>query len=534
MNRSVRIALAAAVLGAAAYAAFALTAPPLWNSPDETAVAYFSRIFGETGRLWAFEPMNAFAEERVHPRSIVSVDAHLVPASFYGMMWVVGFAYRFVGPLAFSLVTPVATGFAALAVFFLLRRPLGARTAVVAEALFLMHPAVWYFSSRGLFPNALFLDCVILGVAALHLRPWERFARGRGRLGASIDDALGVLLLSLAFAVRPIEFLWLGPLLVAWAIARRAHFTVTRVLAGALVVGLMLVAILVTNASLYGAPGSFGYTAFSPNPGVSVPALSLGSRLPEILSAPRPYVLPFGFHPRLAATNLGWYAVGFAWWYAAAAIAGVFFFPRRHLRRALVVLAFVALTLGIYYGSGVFSDSTVPGLTVGSSYLRYFLPIAALVLPFAAAGVTGVAGLAGRRSAAGFTGAFLALMFAANAWTVIWRSPESLAPMRAHLVRYQAIKSDVLARTAPRDLIVVERADKLFFPDRPVTLDLRDPATLDALVKLSLATQPHYFGITISDDEYPAIQGALAVRGLQMGRVRAYDHETLYAITPLE
>ena len=311
MKRPVVIAVVVAVLVGAAYAAFGLLSPALWNSPDETGVAFFTKLFAQSGRLWFFDPYNVFAADLLHPRSIISVGSYLVPASFYGNIWIVGAFYKIIGGTALSLVAPLFTAGAGICVFFLARHifEVGPRTsrsdlerkALVAEILFLTHPAVWYFSSRGLFPNILFFDLLIIGLSCWWLRPWK----------PAINDLVGVLAWCLAFAVRPVEFVWLAPLVAVAFWFNRKQISVRRIILPAALFALTLTAIFFTNHSLYGNALSFGYTAGSSEPGVSIPAISAGSRLPAAISAPRPYILPFGFHPKVRSSICGIIWFGF-------------------------------------------------------------------------------------------------------------------------------------------------------------------------------------------------------------------------------
>ncbi len=529
MKRPITVAISIALLFGAACAAFGLSSPQIWNSPDETAVAFFSKTLSEHGRLWAFEPTNLFGGGVVHPRSIISFDSNLVPGSFYGAMFYFAVLYKAMGAAAFSIGAPLLTALSSLAVFFSLRKLYGARTALFGQVLFWANPAVWYFTSRGLYPNIIFLDSAIIGLAILYLRPWKKFAAGRGNeiLERSIDDFAGISFLGFAFLVRPVEFIWLAPVLAALVWRARKSITWPRAVSGAFVSAAFAALLLFVNKNLYGSFLSFGYTAGSTMPGISVPAASATSRLPDFISAPRPFILPFGFHPRSALTNLWNYVVVFAWWLPLLAAAGLLLSRERKNRRPLArAFLWVSLAVGVYYGSGIFVDSSVSQWTIGSSYLRYFLPATILLVPFAAQGLEI---LRTWKKAAAWTalGAFIAL----GAWTVYYRSPEALIPMRRTLIRYAEIKETVLKETQPEDVIITERSDKIFFPDRRVAIGLREQSTLDDLPRLVQAVGVYYYGITISEGELPAINARLHERGLQLGRIKAFGNETLYGIT---
>jgi len=295
------------------------------------------------------------------------------------------------------------------------------------------------------------------------------------------------------------------------------------------VVGAFLGVYFYINNTLYGGALASGYTAGSSAPGVALAAVGAASRLPAYLSAPRAFILPFGFHPHLALVNLWNYVFAFAWWLPLLALIGFLLTKDRVARRRFSrAFWWVVIAVGVYYGSGIFTDSSVSQWTIGSSYLRYFLPASVLLIPLAAEGVYRMS-LARRYVAPLILVAFVAL----GAWTVYFRSPESLVPMFADLQHYATVKAAVLKETPEHSIIVTERSDKVFFPDRSVVIGLRDPAVqkeLPSLVPYGL----YYYGITISDVERPAINKELAALKLQLGRIKSFGNETLYGITKIQ
>jgi hypothetical protein len=531
MKRPVLIAIIIAVVFGAAFAAFGLIAPHLWNSPDETAVAFFADYFRTHDRLWTIEAYNIFGTGVVHPRSIIALDmGYLVPASFYGAIYFFGVLMKIAGASALAWGTPLVTALASLCVFLAFRKIFGARRAFFAQILFLANPAVWYFSSRGLFPNMLFLDLTAIGLGVLYLRPWQSIAKGRGViwLETMIDDVAGFFIIGFAFLVRPVEVIWLAPLLVAALWLLRKKLNAFRIVIGVLVAAAFVGVFLYENYNLYGGILNSGYTAGSLTPGIAAPAVGVASRLPLFLSSPRAFILPFGFHPHAALVNMWNYLIAFAWWLPALAVVGYLLTKERTARRRLSrIFLWTAIVLGIYYGSGIFVDSSVSQWTIGSSYLRYFLPASIMLVPLAAEGVARMS--AARRWVAPLAiGIFIVL----SAWTVYYRSPESLVPMLATLRHYETVKTAVLKEVKPAGIIITERDDKVFFPDRRVIVGLRDKTVLDQLPSL----EPHdlyYYGITINDSELPAINKELGARGLQLGRYKTFGNESLYGITKI-
>jgi hypothetical protein len=530
MKKPVLIAIVIAVVFGAAFAAFGLMAPHLWNSPDETAVAYFVKSFSTMNRLWVVEPYNIFGPGVVHPRSIIALGDYMVPAFFYGSIYFFGTLAKLAGDSALAWGTPAATALASLCVFFVIKKIFDARRALIAQILFLADPAVWYFSSRGLFPNALFLDMAVVGISIIYLQPWQSFAKGRGVawLETMIDDIVGIFFLGVAFLVRPVEFIWLAPLIIAMLWYGRKKLNALRIISCVIVAAAFLWVFFHENSILYGGILRTGYTVGALTPGIAAPAVGVASRLPAFLSSPRPFILPFGFHPHAALENMWNYMAAFAWWLPALAAIGFLLTKERTARRRFSrAFWWTAVVLGVYYGSGVFVDSSVSQWTIGSSYMRYFLPASVLLVPLAAEGISRMS-MKRRWVAPLAVGVFVAL----SAWTVYYRSPESLVPMLATLRHYETIKTSVLKEVPKGGVIVTERDDKIFFPDRKVVIGLRDKAVLDQLPKLEVRGL-YYYGITIKESELPAINKELGSRGLQLGHYKTFGNESLYGITKI-
>ena len=179
INKLVLKSVIIAAVFFAVTAAFGLIAPKIWNSPDETAVAFFSKTFAANGRLWAEDGLNVFGGDIIHPRSMLSIMATLVPASFYGQMILEGGFVKIIGESALALSTPFFTALAGICLFFFLRKR-GESVGLIGQVLFYLTPAVWYYASRGLFPNLLFCDLIIIGAAIIYFHPFFKLARGRG------------------------------------------------------------------------------------------------------------------------------------------------------------------------------------------------------------------------------------------------------------------------------------------------------------------------------------------------------------------
>ena len=101
----------------------------------------------------------------------------------------------------------------------------------------------------------------------------------------------------------------------------------------------------------------------------------------------------------------------------------------------------------------------------------------------------------------------------------------------AILDRSAEIRTRVLARTEPEAVIIVDRADKLFFPHRRVVFPLRDERTYELMPRIVLRVPLYYYGVTFppQDIEYLNTR-KLKDLGLQIEFIETFDEESLYRI----
>ncbi len=150
--------------------------PYLWNSPDEMSQAFFIKLFATHGSFAYPEPLNFVTNNLIHPRSTVVVDGFIVPGGFIGLPLFYGSLMKIFGNAVLYLATPILTVLALLAFFRLVSAVWGRSVAWIATIEFAAHPAVIYYTARGLFPNMVFLDLLILGAMFLITRPWREIA----------------------------------------------------------------------------------------------------------------------------------------------------------------------------------------------------------------------------------------------------------------------------------------------------------------------------------------------------------------------
>ena len=457
--------LAAAVVAFAVSASLlaythATRAPGRFDWPDETSTAFFARRIAAGQNVAAADPDIELLERRLHPRSVNVRDGRLVPAGFVGLPVLLGTVGRVLGNTAALFVVPLLAAAAGFALYVALRPVLSQRHAALSAVLFLFHPATWYFTAFTHLPNVAFVSLLIVSAAGMAL------ARSHKK------HALALLALSgaaagLAFGIRLSEALWAVPLLAVllWVNTRRVS-AVPAWLLGAL---LAFLPTLLLQQALFGSLLA-GYARFS-DAGAALPSESVGGVLA--------YIFPFGIHPLRAAARLWDSFLAPFWWYAIPAVVGAVLAgyaawgdasrQRRMIARgALLVAGLVCGYLVLLYGSWKFADPlTLAVNTVGRSYVRYWLPIA-LAMSIAAAGA--LARLEGfpelRVRVVGRV--LLAGMVAASFSIVFFTANESLLHTAYRLMAYERMAERAQAIVPEDGIILTQRLDKVFFPERRV------------------------------------------------------------------
>lgn len=455
---------------------FAMTWRVHWNSPDETANAFFIRQYVQTGSFRAAEPLNVVGENLVHPRAVQIARHDLVPGSFLGMLIFYGWIANILGVWIVPLLTPLIATIASLFFYKLITRLFDERIARWSFFLLLMQPAWVYYTARSFFPNVLFLSLLIIGCYYI--------VNGQG---ASVRNFfLSGLFIGAALAVRTAEVGW-----VMGALALLLYFEKKRVTwqqVSSLAIGIVIpfLFIFYHNTALYGNPLYSGYAQIDAE---AVPAAFAWHFRSRLLSTLFSLLLPFGIKPAALFLNTYTYLLWMFWWFAVPMIFGYFLLRRVHVqRRYRFVFLFLCAWLLLYYGSWSFKDTTLAGPTLGTSYVRYWLPIFVFGLPFSVVALMHVRHLWLRHV---LIGGIVLL----SAGSVFWWSDESLFSLRTTAARATAITRAVLDRTPSSAVIVTERSDKLFFPDRRVIFnDPLDTVKMDRVIaKLQERVPVYYF-----------------------------------------
>ncbi len=469
------VSLAAALL----YSSFTWGLPARFNSPDEAANAYFASRVTQGVPLAAPQPV-AFSgiQNLVHPRSTTVVGNALIPSSFLGLPLIAGLVGRVFGASTLPYVTPLGAALGLTCFYLVLRELFGRRAAALALLLLAFTPSYWYYHARSFYHNALFFDML--------LASWWLVLRAL-KSGRTPYYLLGGLAWGLAVAFRSSEAFWMSAAMVVWVASAGYKVSWRKLATFVLGAFLAFTPVFITNYYIYGQPFSVGYQADLALPlGQVGPSGSLWAQL----------VLPFGFHPRAIWSTVSRYLGGLTWWWAVLATLGVVsavrWWPKftREQRGWLLGSAVSVGWLLVLYGSWRFHDNPDPAaVTLGTSYMRYWLPVAALLLVPGALWLERLLRQHWWRTLVPVVVLAYALV---SAQLVLGNSTEGLLQVRRNIIRFEATSQAVQQLTEPSSVIVTELTDKFFWPERSVMQATPREVALPTVAELLHRSMPVY------------------------------------------
>lgn len=524
------------------YSFLAWRAPSgVFNSPDEMANYYFVGRVHSAHTLKTFEPLEGTALGRVHPRAISVMENFLVPQSFHGLPVLYGIV-SFLGGLAVvPFLTPLVAVLAVCAWSRIMARVSGELAGRYSAVILSIIPAWWYYADRGLYHNILFTACLVFGAFFFVVKPLHFRWHG---VQSVINGLLAGLFIGLAVWVRTAEIIWITAAIALLVYLFRKKISLHEVVVFALGVVVGFAPALFINHGLYGHALSIGYvppeasTLVSAAATASETAKGLVSQFWNLFHGFTSLAIPFGIHPRTALINFFHYFIELPWAMAIVLVAACLWTAYQHLasHRTRTETALTILFLGItgwlvtVYGSWVIHDNPDPDkITIGISYSRYWLPSFVL-----ASGIMGSAFAAWarliRRWSLRWGGVFLVFLLALFSFQIVFFSKgDGLFAVQKTLILYAATKQDVLSQTTANSIIVVDRGDKIFFPERSVITPLRDDSTYEVLGPLSKTVPLYYYGITLTESDLKyQNEVRLAPTGLQLKIINSYGNESLY------
>lgn len=514
----------AALFFLAAYLWFPFAAPPIFNSPDETANYFFTRQLAESGDFFSSEPLNFFLSGAVRPRSISWNGYTLAPQGFVGLPLLYGWFARIFGTAVVKFFTPALAILGALAFYNLIKKIFNRRVAAVSFILLLSFPVYWYYASRYFYSNVPFVSFLIIAA-------WAAVSGALHKNGALRHLVIFCAAFSAALALRPNEAVWILPVLALNLWIFRHGISGKKIFYSVLMMGFAALPVLSATLFFYGNIFGSGYTLDG--------AVDIGPSAAVASGAAWGEILAYGFHPAAIIKNVYGIFIKYFWQYSTPALIGflIFLFGKKRAgERSYVISAVLSVAwLIAVYGSGVFLDNPNGGLTFGDSHFRYWLPVFIFMLPLI--GIAADKIIFRLRPVMKFIAflasfAFVAIM---SVYLVFFSRDDGLLAVKENLEKNYAAKEAVLKITGPDDVVITGRQDKIFFPERRVlyTQKIADPQLFFSLKKLKNKNF-YIYAIGPTAEEFYTMNNITRIYGFRLTRVAIFGKEVLYKLEKID
>jgi len=446
-----------------------------WESPDANINWHFARLVAQGLPLVFPADLSTF-KDYLTPRSAVVVGNDIVPAGFLGLIYLYGLLASIFGVASLVWWTAIISTLGVLYFYLLLKNIFGQQVAWWSAALLIIHPAWWYYTDRSLLPNILFISLLIIAMYY-----WQEISRR----GKALDFILASFFLSLSLIVRPSEVIWVGAATLIYLILQRRRLFWSSAIW--LLLGLIPLILLVTAQSL-------DFKQLILGSGYSL-AQKLGT---QSISSLANLLLPFGFHPRLIVYVIWNFVVILMWPFTLFTglgylVARKYFIEQRH-RYYFFGWVILSLYLLIYYGSWPLTDNPNPqAVTIGISYVRYFLPVYIFGLPYIAWFILTFSRQFFPRVRRLWLGAMFSALAVFTLQTAVLRGDESWWSQRQDLQVYDKMAMKISQELPAEAIILTERADKYLWPTHTVLVPQGDDNYLQAAAGLLQEKRTIYY-----------------------------------------
>ncbi|MBD3360087.1 MAG: hypothetical protein GF365_05285 [Candidatus Buchananbacteria bacterium] len=442
--------------------------------PDETANYFFITNYIDNSNFSFYEPLNEIGSNLIKPRSFNVYQNNLVPGSFLGMLLIYGLIGKIIGTKLILFLTPLLAVISGLFFYKILLKIFKSNIAFLSALLFFINPAWWYYASLSMLPNISFFSFLLIGFYCL-------LNLNKNQKKNTLWLILGSFFIALALIIRTNEFVWVLGVILFLAIVYRCKLKWYYILIFIAVNCLVFLPIFYYNQITYGDYLSFGYLQLEQGNGLvsQLPPEFQTANQSAIYNFIKFLILPFGFSAGAIIHNINQYFIQLFWWLFIPSVIGLFVLIKNFHKQAkgvyLLITFCLSVYLAIYYGSWIFEDQMTLQLNkIGLSYVRYFLPIYILCLPLIAIFYLHLIGLFTARGGKSkkfkiALSTFLAFCFIAFTVNVVYLSGnDNLLNIKQHIKDYNQSNQKIVELTEPEAVIISQRSDKIFFPQRKV------------------------------------------------------------------
>jgi hypothetical protein len=443
--------------------------PMRFNSPDETANYFFAKKLAETGEPFYTEDQNLRANDVIHPRSTKSIDGKVVPTSFLGMIIFYGFIAKILGTWVIPFLTPLIAVIGVLFFYLFLKNIFEEKVAYLSSIFLFFIPAYWYYSSKAMYHNVPFLVLLMVGFYLLSIQLKDK-KRGKYIFFSG-------LFIGLALTFRLSEIIWIFLVLFVIGFYYFNKIKTKKILLFGLGLLLPLALMFFYNSILYSSPFSSGYVNQNnqdQNKSIFVSIYNL--------------ILPFGFNIKAIIKNFLNYFLFIFWFFSVPAVVGFFVALKGKVakKKKVYLVSYLALAvfLLVYYGSWQIKDNiSFSSVTIGNSYVRYWLPMYVFALPFISILILKLAKLSILKNKIIYF--FIAFFGLVSFNMVFVKGEECVLRVRDNILDYKKEAEQIYNITEEDSVIISRYEDKVFFPDRKVVFfNPNNYGAFEGLVKI--------------------------------------------------
>jgi len=532
-----------------------------FNSPDETLNYFFTLRLAQDKPLYYQEPLEGLGNNLIRSRSVNVVGNQVVPGSFYGMYFIYGNLASIFGSSIITYLTPFFAVVGVIFFYLLITLIFNRHIALITSLLAYTFPGWVYFAARSMYHNVLFVSLLIVGLyllAKLLLKPKDNVLKSQQKVDLSwikkIKNyflySLAGSLVGLSLITRTSEIGWVAVLVVLIFIFNIKRINWFGLLFFITFLVITFIPVFALNYEIYNSPLSVSY-----RPDITGEVEQL-IRRPGLLY--ELFISPFGFSIETISTNARYFLfdffkhtsifalVGFVLWiilslFKSRNISGVLGIKNRPRQWAYFIFFLViSVLLLVYYGSWEISDRIDEGtVSMGTSFIRYWLPIYFGMLPFIGLLIYSFISLIRKWVWTRPVIVLLLLLLIAipGMQLVFMDTDESLIQIRDN-IRITQAKSLQIGKLVPKDAVVVlgfKQADKIFFPEhKRIINELVVPYDYESVAKVSKYTELLYYHFV-----EPDVASIISRRQFEpydlkiVDGQRVYGREWLYKIVPI-
>lgn len=474
------------------------------NQPDEAVNYFFIRRFVINNTIGYPEQLAETSNNQVHPRSTTVIHGSLAPIGFPGMIFIYGIIIKlvsiFVGIKWFNVlavsVTPLIAVVVPLLFYGFLKKIFTEKISFFSALLLYALPPWWYYASRP-FQNNTFFCLALIFFLYVYLQ-WLTKENNHRVVWSFVLGLSWVI----PVYIRGSEFLMIAVLGGALFLLQWKKWNKKSIIFFCLGVLLAIVFYLFTQYLYYGNVFGTGYARPEIGGGAGT-VLSLKSSIPQISNL----VLPFGFHPYSIAKNFYHYIFILFYPWPLLFFGGLLFIiflfifsqnkvydkhagpvhlediflSRTHAWVYIGFFIFLLSYLSIFYGSWNFFDNLAGAISIGSSQVRYFMPIYIFALPFAIVFAYEIWRL-GRMGKIIVPLTIVALLV--SSWRMVYLPFEGLQAVKSHVSEYYGWREEIIKQTESGSVIVTRYADKYLFPQRKIIAGIEGETERKAVLNL--------------------------------------------------